>query len=104
MSIKSGTNSLLKWCQTVTRGYEGVAVKDFSKSWKDGLAFCAIIHKHRPDLISFQDLKASEAEKNVILAFDVAENKLGIAQYLEPDDLKLTAPGKCCISVRGSDV
>ena len=38
---------LLEWVQRVTREYEGVVVKDFTHSWKNGRAFCAIISKHR---------------------------------------------------------
>ncbi|KAL0476310.1 spectrin beta chain [Acrasis kona] len=92
MSKAAGANSLLKWCQSVTKGYPGVEVGNFSKSWKDGLAFCALIHKFRPDLIPWDELKASEPEKNVSLAFHVAEKVLDITQYLEPDDMKLSSP------------
>ena len=39
--------ALLEWAQNVTRDYNGVDVKNFTHSWKDGRAFCAVIHKHR---------------------------------------------------------
>ena len=39
--------ALLEWAQNVTRGYDGVDVRNFMDSWSDGRAFCAIINKHR---------------------------------------------------------
>uniref|UniRef100_A0A0L8HFC4 Calponin-homology (CH) domain-containing protein n=1 Tax=Octopus bimaculoides TaxID=37653 RepID=A0A0L8HFC4_OCTBM len=50
----SGSNStkdLLTWCQSVTVGYRGVKVTNLTTSWRNGLAFCAIIHHFRPDLL-----------------------------------------------------
>lgn len=38
---------LLDWAQSVTKEYDGVCVSDFTLSWKDGRAMCAIINKHR---------------------------------------------------------
>ena len=70
---------LLLWCQRKTSPYApDVNVRDFSSSWNDGLAFCALIHRHRPDLLEFSDLDKSDKHTNASLAFDVAERSLGI--------------------------
>ncbi|TTW73461.1 EH domain-binding protein 1-like protein 1 [Bagarius yarrelli] len=45
----SSSESLLQWCQEITQGYNGVKVTNFSTSWRNGLAFCAILHHFHPD-------------------------------------------------------
>ena len=47
----TGTKALQAWCKQATSGYPGVKVEDMTKSWKDGLAFCAIIHHYKPELM-----------------------------------------------------
>jgi hypothetical protein len=76
----SGKKGLLLWCQRVTRGYDNVNIQNFDKSWRTGLAFDAIIHHFRPDLIEYAELKEEEAQKNAAIAFDVAEKNFGIPQ------------------------
>lgn len=84
MSAKEG---LLLWCKKKTAGYKDVKVENFTNSWTDGLAFCALIHRHRPDLLDFDSLKKSNARQNLELAFSVAEEKLGIPRLLDVEDL-----------------
>ncbi|KAI0789597.1 actinin-like protein [Abortiporus biennis] len=84
LSAKEG---LLLWCQRKTQPYKEVDVQDFSLSWSDGLALCALIHCHRPDLIDFDKLDKTDRHGNTQLAFQVAAQHLGIPQLLEVSDL-----------------
>ncbi|XP_070506050.1 spectrin beta chain isoform X5 [Chironomus tepperi] len=86
---KSAKDALLLWCQMKTAGYPNVNVRNFTTSWRDGLAFCALIHKHRPDLIPFEKLNRNNPIQNLNLAFDVAENKLGLTKLLDAEDVGL---------------
>ncbi|CAF0734079.1 unnamed protein product [Brachionus calyciflorus] len=83
--------ALLKWCQESTKNYPGVCIKDFTNSWKDGLAFNAIIHKYRPDLFSYEDLYNKKSTHNPEFflrhAFDNASRHLSIENLLDIEDV-----------------
>ncbi|KAL2213460.1 alpha-actinin, sarcomeric [Sarocladium strictum] len=84
MSAKEG---LLLWCQRKTACYDEVEVRDFSASWNDGLAFCALLDIHRPDLIDFDALDKSDHRGNMQLAFDIAQKEIGIPKLLDVEDV-----------------
>lgn len=80
LSELSAKEGLLLWCQRKTAGYRDVKVDNFTSSWQDGLALCALIHHHRPDLLEFDPLNKADKHKNLQLAFDIAEQHLGIGK------------------------
>ncbi|CAN8009783.1 unnamed protein product [Ixodes pacificus] len=94
MTAKEG---LLLWCQRKTAPYKNVNVQNFHLRrvrlccWKDGLAFCALIHRHRPDLLDYGKLKKENPLDNLNLAFDVAEKHLNIPRMLDAEDMNSTA-------------
>ncbi|KAJ8247991.1 hypothetical protein GJAV_G00236930 [Gymnothorax javanicus] len=83
----SAKEGLLLWCQRKTAPYRNVNVQNFHISWKDGLAFCALIHRHRPDLIDFAKLNKDDALGNLNLALDIAEKHLDIPKMLDAEDI-----------------
>ncbi|CAI4222623.1 unnamed protein product [Auanema sp. JU1783] len=89
---RSAKEALLLWCQMKTAGYPNVNVRNFTTSWRDGLAFNALIHKHRPDLVDYENLQKSNALFNLQNAFDVAEQQLGLSKFLDAEDINVDQP------------
>uniref|UniRef100_W5NIS0 Actinin, alpha 2b n=1 Tax=Lepisosteus oculatus TaxID=7918 RepID=W5NIS0_LEPOC len=83
----SAKEGLLLWCQRKTAPYRNVNVQNFHVSWKDGLAFCALIHRHRPDLIDYSKLNKDDPLGNLNLALEIAEKHLDIPKMLDAEDI-----------------
>ncbi|XP_021710491.1 cytospin-A isoform X7 [Aedes aegypti] len=87
--VKNGgskRNALLKWCQNKTVGYRNIDITNFSSSWNDGLALCAIMHSYLPDRIPYDKLSPNDKRRNFSLAFVAAES-VGIPTSLSIDDM-----------------
>uniref|UniRef100_A0A8C9RFK1 EH domain binding protein 1 n=1 Tax=Scleropages formosus TaxID=113540 RepID=A0A8C9RFK1_SCLFO len=86
----NASQSLLAWCREVTRNYRGVKITNFTTSWRNGLAFCALLHHFRPDLIDYKSLNPQDIKENNKKAYDGFAS-LGISRLLEPSDMVLLA-------------
>jgi len=82
-----GTKALQVWCKKVTEGYANVNILNMTTSWRSGMAFCAIIHHHCPELIDYDSLDPDDVFGNNSLAFNIAEQQLGIPSLLDPQDM-----------------
>ncbi|KII65648.1 Alpha-actinin-1 [Thelohanellus kitauei] len=87
-------NGLLLWVKKKTQGYRGVDVTNFSSSFANGLAFNALIHRHRPDLFDYDKLNQNDPDTNLDHAFSVAEKELGIPRMLDVQDTKMSPDSK----------
>lgn len=70
----SKRNALLKWCQNKTIGYSNVDITNFSSSWNDGLALCALMDTYIPDKICYKSLSPSNKRQNFEVAISAAES------------------------------
>ncbi|XP_051171469.1 cytospin-A isoform X2 [Leptopilina boulardi] len=87
--VKNGgsrRNALLKWCQNKTIGYRNIDITNFSSSWNDGLALCAILHTYLPDKVPYDSLTPTEKKRNFSIAFAAAEC-VGIPTTLNIGDM-----------------
>ncbi|XP_026075586.1 uncharacterized protein LOC113054329 isoform X5 [Carassius auratus] len=86
--LVTSSQSLLEWCKEITKNYNGVNITNFSTSWRNGLAFCAILHHFHPEIIEFDALESHNIKQNNKAAFDGFAS-LGISRLLEPSDMVL---------------
>uniref|UniRef100_A0A671DRX2 Nesprin-2 n=2 Tax=Rhinolophus ferrumequinum TaxID=59479 RepID=A0A671DRX2_RHIFE len=88
----SAKKVLLLWAQEQCATYESVSVTDFKSSWRNGMAFLAVIHALRPDLIDMKSVKHRSNKDNLKEAFRIAERELQIPKLLEPEDVDVVDP------------
>ncbi|KAJ6217266.1 hypothetical protein RDWZM_008423 [Blomia tropicalis] len=88
----SSKEALLLWCQRKTKGYRHVHVNDFTNSWRDGMAFNALIHSQRPELIDYEALIPENHIDNLNQAFEVAQKHLAIQPLLDSEDVDTAKP------------
>ncbi|XP_041816642.1 smoothelin [Chelmon rostratus] len=97
-NAKNVKQMLLDWCRAKTEPYEGVDIQNFSSSWKDGIAFCALVHRFFPDAFEYSILNPNKPRENFQLAFSTAERLAGCPPLLDPDDLvRMKEPDWKCV-------
>ncbi|XP_044915977.1 nesprin-2 isoform X3 [Felis catus] len=88
----SAKKALLLWAQEQCAPCESVSVTDFKSSWRNGMAFLAVIHALRPDLIDMKTVKHRSNKDNLKEAFGIAEREFKIPKLLEPEDVDVVNP------------
>jgi len=97
---------LLLWCQKKTKGYKDVdppSIKNFTNDWKNGLAFCALIHRHQPKELDYNSLDKANARQNLELAFAAGE-RLGIPRLLDIEDLLVDRPDERSVMTQVANI
>ncbi|XP_076778100.1 nesprin-2 isoform X4 [Arvicanthis niloticus] len=88
----SAKKALLQWAQEQCAASQSVNVTDFKSSWRNGMAFLAVIHALRPDLINMDSMRHRSNKDNLKEAFRIAEHELNIPRLLEPEDVDVVNP------------
>nr|XP_015222799.1 PREDICTED: cytospin-B [Lepisosteus oculatus] len=76
-------------CTTPKHNLLNIDVTNFSSSWSDGLAFCALLHTYLPAHIPYQELLSQDKSRNLTLAFQAAES-VGIKPSLDINEMMHT--------------
>ncbi|KAL9876546.1 dystonin-like protein short stop isoform 18-T20 [Glossina fuscipes fuscipes] len=88
----SAREALLSWARRSTSRYPGVRVNDFTTSWRDGLAFSALVHRNRPDLLDWRKARTIRPSERLENAFYIAEKEYGVTRLLDPEDVDTNEP------------
>uniref|UniRef100_A0A671V086 Smoothelin b n=2 Tax=Sparus aurata TaxID=8175 RepID=A0A671V086_SPAAU len=90
---------LLDWCRAKTRSYEHVDIQNFSSSWSNGMAFCALVHNFFPEAFDYDSLSPSNRRQNFEVAFSNAETYANCMPLLEVEDMMIMGnkPDSKCV-------
>ncbi|XP_056139991.1 smoothelin, like [Lampris incognitus] len=98
-SASSIKQILLEWCRSKTIGYQNIDIQNFSSSWSDGMAFCALVHSFFPTEFDYNSLSPANRKHNFELAFGTAELKAGCDRLIEVEDMMIMGrkPDPMCV-------
>ncbi|XP_045559098.1 smoothelin isoform X6 [Salmo salar] len=90
---------LLDWCRAKTRSYQNVDIQNFSSSWSDGMAFCALVHNFFPEAFDYSSLTPANRRHNFEVAFSTAEECANCMPLLEVEDMMIMGrkPDSKCV-------
>uniref|UniRef100_A0A1I7TJX3 Calponin-homology (CH) domain-containing protein n=2 Tax=Caenorhabditis tropicalis TaxID=1561998 RepID=A0A1I7TJX3_9PELO len=72
----------------------GRRVENMDKQWRDGILFCALVSRWRPDVISMREVTNANPRDNLEMAFNLAHQHLGIRRLLAVEDMMIEKPDK----------
>lgn len=98
-SASSIKQILLEWCRSKTIGYKNIDLQNFSSSWSDGMAFCALVHSFFPEAFEYDALEPSNHKKNFEQAFSTAEKMAHCDRLIEVEDMLMMGrkPDPMCV-------
>ncbi|XP_038563761.1 smoothelin-like protein 2 [Micropterus salmoides] len=90
---------LLEWCRSKTIGYQNIDIQNFSSSWSDGMAFCALVHSFFPLEFDYNTLQPANRKHNLELAFTTAEVQADCLRLIEVEDMMMMGdkPDPMCV-------
>ncbi|KAK1882558.1 Smoothelin-like protein 2 [Dissostichus eleginoides] len=90
---------LLEWCRSKTIGYQNIDMQNFSSSWSDGMAFCALVHSFFPLDFDYNTLEPKNRKQNLQQAFTTAEKQADCLRLIEVDDMLVMGdrPDAMCV-------
>ncbi|NWV77012.1 SMTL2 protein, partial [Dasyornis broadbenti] len=98
-SASSIKQILLDWCRSKTIGYKHIDLQNFSSSWNDGMAFCALVHSFFPEAFDYNKLDPANRKQNFELAFTMAEKMAHCDRLIEVEDMLVMGhkPDPMCV-------
>merc|ERR1711957_237445 len=79
------TDGLLEWVQPKCEAHYDV--QNFTSSWKDGVALMALFDNIRPGIVDMAEVADNgDVEANLSRSFELFEEHLGVAKFLEVTD------------------
>uniref|UniRef100_A0A8C5X146 Smoothelin like 2 n=1 Tax=Malurus cyaneus samueli TaxID=2593467 RepID=A0A8C5X146_9PASS len=98
-SASSIKQILLDWCRSKTMGYKHIDLQNFSSSWNDGMAFCALVHSFFPEAFDYNKLDPANRKQNFELAFTMAEKMAHCDRLIEVEDMLVMGhkPDPMCV-------
>ncbi|NWX16936.1 SMTL2 protein, partial [Aegotheles bennettii] len=98
-SASSIKQILLDWCRSKTIGYKHIDLQNFSSSWNDGMAFCALVHSFFPEAFDYNKLDPANRKQNFEMAFTMAEKMAHCDRLIEVDDMMMMGhkPDPMCV-------
>ncbi|MEE6468907.1 hypothetical protein FKM82_008417 [Ascaphus truei] len=98
-SASSIKQILLEWCRSKTIGYKHIDLQNFSSSWNDGMAFCALVHSFFPETFDYNALEPTNHKQNFEQAFSTAEKCAHCDRLIEVEDMLMMGrkPDPMCV-------